>query len=107
MPDGAAAAFGPYIWLIMLAIYILGLTLVVLLMRPRLVIYNMTADQLRPVLSKVASELDDQVRWAGDCLVLPQLGTQLHLEPSAGMRWNLPPVQTTRDSPSGIQSYCT
>ena len=86
LPEAAAITFGPYVWLIMIALYALALTLLVLLMRPRLIVYNITHDQLRPLLASVASELDKQVRWAGDCLVLPGLAVQLTLEPSAGMR---------------------
>ena len=86
LPEAAAITFGEYVWLIMIALYALGLALVVLLMRPRLIVYNITTDQLRPILAAAASELDKQVRWAGDCLVLPSLGVQLTVEPSAGLR---------------------
>src|SRR5262245_5511895 len=39
-----------YIWLILLLIYLLALTLGVLLGKPRIVVYNVSLDQLRPVL---------------------------------------------------------
>jgi hypothetical protein len=86
LPETAAAAFGSYVWLVLLAMYGLGVTMLVLLGRPRLVVYNATVDELRPVLADVALELDAEARWAGDTLVLPQLGVQLHLEPFAAMR---------------------
>ncbi len=80
-PERAVEQFGEWVWAMLLALYILGLVLVVLLMRPRLVIYNTTTEQLRPVLTQVASRLDPEARWAGENLVLPQLGVNLHLEP--------------------------
>ena len=52
----------------------------VLLARPRLVIYNMSAEELHPVLAEVASRLDPAARWAGSQLSLPRLGVQLHLD---------------------------
>jgi hypothetical protein len=86
LPAAAASRFGPFVWLLLLAFYGLCLTLLVLLMRPRLVIYNVTTDQLRPILASVVAELDNEARWAGDSLVLPQLGVQLHVEPLANLR---------------------
>ena len=53
LPGAAANRFGGYVWLLLLAFYALCLTLWVLLLRPRLVIYNATAEQLRPVLAGV------------------------------------------------------
>lgn len=86
LPSAAAARFGAFVWLLLLSFYGLCLTLVVLLHRPRLVIYNVTVDQLRPALAGVVAELDKEARWAGDCLVLPNLGVQLNLEPMAMLR---------------------
>jgi hypothetical protein len=86
LPEAAANRFGGYVWVLLLAFYGLCLTLWVLLLRPRLVIYNATAEQLRPILAGVVAELDKEARWAGESLVLPQLGVQLHVEPFGGMR---------------------
>jgi hypothetical protein len=62
------------------------LVLILLLLRPRLIIYNMPADQLRPILANLASDLDVEARWAGDSLALPKLGVNLHLETFGAMR---------------------
>jgi hypothetical protein len=86
LPEAAAFRFGPWVWVLMLSFYFLCLTLLVLLARPRLVVYNVTAEQLRPVLADVVSRLDKEFRWAGDCLVLPELGVQLHVEPMPLLR---------------------
>ena len=86
LPEKAAVEFGPFVWVLLLALYFLGLLLVVLLIRPRLVIYNTTGEQLRPVLAEVVARLDSDARWAGDSLTMPQLGVQLHVEPLIVMK---------------------
>src|SRR5690606_36270803 len=66
MPQAAAERFGGYVWLLLLTFYSLVLSLTVLLMRPRLIIYNIPRDQLRAILAQVLNGLDPDVRWAGD-----------------------------------------
>ena len=85
-PEAAAISFKGYVWLLLLAFYALCLVLVLLLMRPRLVIYNISVDQLRSILGDLVEQLDAGARWAGDSLVLPSLGVQLHVEGVASMR---------------------
>lgn len=85
-PEVAVERFGGYVWLLLMGLYALLVVLLALLLRPRLVLYNMTAEQLRPTLASVVSELDPDARWAGECLVLPRLGVQLYLEPFLAMR---------------------
>lgn len=80
LPAAASNRFGGYVWLLLLSFYALCLTLLVLLMRPRLVIYNANPEQLRSILAEVVSRLDKKARWAGDNLVLPELNVQLHVE---------------------------
>jgi len=79
-PEAASAEFGRYVWLFLLMFYWLCVWLAVLLARPRLVVYNISAEQLRPVLAEAARAIDPRARWAGDSLSLPTLGVQLHLE---------------------------
>jgi hypothetical protein len=86
LPEAATNRFGGYVWLLLLAFYGLCLTLLVLLLRPRLVIYNANPEQLRAILAEVVAKLDDEARWAGDSLVLPKLGVQLHVELFGAMR---------------------
>jgi hypothetical protein len=78
--EEAAVWYGGWVWAIMLAAYALLVVLVILLLRPRLVIYNITLEQLRPLLADVVARLDTEARWAGESLIMPQLGLQLHLE---------------------------
>ncbi len=79
-PVSASISFGGYVWLFLISLYAFFVISVLLALRPRLVIYNISADELRPVLANVVAELDCQVRWAGDALSLPQLGVQLYVE---------------------------
>lgn len=86
LPAAASTRFGGVAWVLLLIFYALCLTLTVLLMRPRLVIYNTNPEQLRSILAEVVSRLDREARWAGDNLVLPELGVQLHVEIFGAMR---------------------
>jgi hypothetical protein len=86
LPENAAQQLGAYVWLLLLAMYVLGVFLLVLMLRPRLVIHNMTVESLRPILAEAVSELDGDARWVGDSLILPRLGVQLHIEPFYAMR---------------------
>jgi len=79
-PERVSAEFGSYVWLFLLAFYWLWVGLAVLLSRPRLVIYNISEEELRPVLAAAARTIDPQARWAGDSLYLPKMEVQLHLE---------------------------
>ena len=85
-PEEATSEFGSYVLLLLLALYWLCLWLTIMLSRPRLVIYNISGEELRPVLSETARAIDPQARWAGDSLSLPGLGIQLHLETFEIMR---------------------
>lgn len=85
-PQAATAEFGNYIWPILIAFYWLWVSLAVLTARPRLVVYNTSAQELRPVLAEAVAPLDPEARWAGDSLHLPRLGIQLHLDEFPLMR---------------------
>ncbi|NQU24062.1 MAG: hypothetical protein HQ567_22495 [Candidatus Nealsonbacteria bacterium] len=85
-PQAAAATFGTFVWVLLLTFYALCVLMVLLLLRPRLIIYNVSADQLRPILAELVEDLDPDARWAGDTLVLPGLGIQLHVDNAAPIR---------------------
>jgi hypothetical protein len=80
MPMSPALRYGAYVWYLMLALYALCATLLILATRPRLVVYNTTLEELRPVLAAVVNQLDANARWAGHCVCLPGLRIELHLE---------------------------
>ena len=68
------------------SLYGLLLVLVLLMLRPRLIVYNISAEQLRSILAETVARLDTAARWAGDSLSMPNLGVQLHLDAQAAMR---------------------
>jgi hypothetical protein len=74
------------VWLLLITCYVLFLTLYVLMSRPRIVIYNVSPEQLRPVLADVFGALEPEARWAGDAAFLPNLGVQLHVEANPVLR---------------------
>lgn len=85
-PEAATREFGNLIWLVLLVFYWLWLLLIVLLSRPRLVVYNISMEELHPLLADAAGRLDPDARWAGSHLTLPNLGVQLHLDSFDVMR---------------------
>ncbi len=79
-PEGAAVRFGAWVWLLLFAFYGLCVAMVVLLMRPRIVVYNTTMEQLRPILASTVAQMDSKARWTSDSLLIPSLNVHLHLE---------------------------
>ena len=80
LPEAAAAAYGGWVWAMMLGCYALCVVFIALMLRPRLVIYNITLDQLLPVLEETIARLDPQVRTVGNMIISPALGVQLSVE---------------------------
>jgi hypothetical protein len=105
MPEEAAVRFHGYVWVLLLAFYSLCFQLWILLARPRLVIYNLSAEELRPILQQLGPKLDSDAQWAGDHLLLPNRGVQLEIEEFAAMR-NLTLVAASRgQSYSGWRQF--
>jgi hypothetical protein len=61
----------PWTVILLLTLFVLLVALGALVSRPRLVIYNITLDQLRPLLADVVGSLDASARWAGSTAALP------------------------------------
>jgi hypothetical protein len=85
-PDAATVELGNFVWLFLAAFYLLWVTLAAMLCRPRLVVYNLSAEELRLVLSEAVRNLDNAGRWAGDNLTLPTIGVHGYVEAFAWMR---------------------
>lgn len=85
-PEAIAAELGNVVWLFCLAFYWGWLALAVLVMRPRLVVYNASLEELRPAVAEAIAQADPEARWAGDSVACPRLGVQLHLEGFGVMR---------------------
>jgi hypothetical protein len=72
-------AFGAAPWAMgmLLSLFVLIVASGILVTRPRLVIYNITLEQLRPILAELANGLDPSARWAGESVALPARGLQV------------------------------
>ncbi len=80
MPLEAAAQFGAYVWLLMGGFYALSLILAIILSRPRLVVYGITPEQLRPFLEETVRRLDGEASFAGQAVNLPLVRIGFHVE---------------------------
>jgi uncharacterized membrane protein len=100
-PVAAAMLYGPFVWLLLLLLYAMCVVLCLLALRPRLVLYNITTDKLRPLLAEVVERLDENARWAGDALSLPGLGAQLYVEGFGAMRTVTLASAGRRQNPGG------
>lgn len=86
LPQASVVRYGPFVWVMVLTFYGLAVCMCLLMLRPRLVIYNISADKLHPILAEAVARLDSDARWAGDSLVLPNLSVQLSIDSFLSMR---------------------
>jgi hypothetical protein len=86
VPHSALSVFGPWAWVLLIALYMLFSLLIGISCRPRLVIYNLSSEQLKSVLGRLVAQLDPDARWAGDSVELPNLGIQLSIDKRNAMR---------------------
>ncbi len=80
MPLDAASHYGQAVWLLLGGFYALCLVLLLLVSRPRLVVYNVSAERLRAALSEVAKRLDPDATWIGSTLSMPLVHVQLQVD---------------------------
>lgn len=85
MPQEAASRFGQLVWLLLIAFYALGLTLIIMLSRLRLIVYNISPEGLRLALDAAARRIDSDTIWVGRSVSLPLARVHLHVE-------NFPPL---------------
>ena len=95
------------LWRMLLPLVLVALVacLAVLASRPRLVVSNITLEQLRPVVAQVAIGLDPAARWAGETVALPGRDVQVHLDGRGGMRSVSLVAVGTRTSPEGWAEF--
>jgi len=86
LPESTAFRFGGYVWLMLGCFYLLSLVLLTMMGQPRIVIYNSNTEAVRQALSRVAREMDEEARWAGDSVVLPTIGMQLCMQQYVTLR---------------------
>ena len=76
----------PWSWPVLAFLFALCVAICVLVSRPRMVVYNITVEQFRPLVAEVVSALDPKARWAGESAALPDRGFQLHIEGNGPLR---------------------
>ena len=86
LPAPSTIYFGPYLWLLLAGFYGMSLLLVVLVQRPRINVYNISGEQFHHVLPGLAVRLDADARFAGDCLLMPNLKVQLQVDRFSPLR---------------------
>lgn len=85
-PPDLLLRLGPYYWLLLLLMYGSAVSLWILFLRPRVVVYNIAAEHLRGIVSTIAVRHDPAARWAGNALEMPQARLLLRLEPFPAFR---------------------
>ncbi len=85
-PAQAAARWHAWVWLALFVLYGMGLLMLLLSCKPRLIAYGMDGEQFIAALLNAAREIDDQAHWNGEVLTLPTAVMQLALEPSGTLR---------------------
>jgi len=91
----------PWSWPVLAVLFALCVAVCVLVSRPRMVVYNITVDQFRPLVAEVVSSLDPTARWAGESAALPERGFQLHIEGNGSLRTVSVVNVGERSSPEG------
>ncbi len=102
LPSSVAGAWR---WGLGLACFALVAVTVQLAMRPRLIVYNVSLEQLRPIVAQVATALDPAARWAGETVALPGRDVQVHLDGRGGMRSVSLVTLGSRTSPEGWAEF--
>lgn len=80
------AGGAPWGWPVLAFLFALCVAVCLLVSRPRLVVYNISVEQFRPLVAEVVSALDPRARWAGESAALPDRGFQLHIEGNGPLR---------------------
>ncbi|MDX1963302.1 MAG: hypothetical protein SFX18_09125 [Pirellulales bacterium] len=80
LPANTITRFGPYVWVLVLALYVLVTILAMLLAPPSLIVTNISSEVLRPLVAEIVGKMDPLCSWAGECVNLPQVGMQLRCE---------------------------
>ena len=84
-PNAAASRFQfvVVVWLLLLALWFLGLTLVALSQRPRVIIYGGRGRQVRDALEQIVRHMDPQAIFLGNLVRLPERQMQFEIEDRA------------------------
>ncbi len=79
-PPSAIERWHAWVWLFLIGLYVLGLILILLSSKPRLIAYGLDPIQFRSVLMESARKVDENSHWSADVLSMPTSGMQLAVE---------------------------
>jgi hypothetical protein len=96
---------GRWGWMLLVIVGLTALAVGVLASRPRIVVYNVSLEQMRPIVAEVVLGLDPSTRWAADTAALPSRGIQVHVERGA-MRCVSLVALGPRPSPEAWGEFC-
>ncbi len=82
-PKAAAMVLGPKVWIMLFLLYVLGVLMVILAAKPRLIVYGLDEEELEEHLRALLAELDPQAEWLGENVQSGVLGISALVE-SAG-----------------------
>jgi hypothetical protein len=85
-PPQAVERWHAWVWVMLFCLYVLGLSLILLSGKPRLIAYGLNHLQFRDVLFQSAKLVDDQSHWSADVLSMPGSSMQLALEATGSSR---------------------
>lgn len=86
LPEPARIRFGFFVWLLVAVLYVLCVILLTMLVRPRLVIYNMTLQQLGPVLTAMMERMGWKYDWSGNIVTISHLKVQCEIDSFSSFR---------------------
>jgi hypothetical protein len=87
-PTHAASIWPGWVWVPMFGLYILGVLVLTMWSRPRLIAYGMSKQQFQQLLLNAAQSIDPNASWFGEVLSLPNCGLQLSAESTLGHHVN-------------------
>lgn len=75
-----ALGTSPWAAAMLLLVFAIVVACGILAARPRLVVYNVSLDQIRPLVAEVVASIDQAARWAGETVALPGRELQVHMD---------------------------
>lgn len=85
-PVQAASRWHQWVWLALIMLYALGVLLILISSKPRLIAYGLDLSQFRTALEDAAKSVDEQAYWEGDVLNMPGSTIQLAIDPTSTSR---------------------
>lgn len=86
LPQAGMIRFGNNVWYPMAILYLFGTTWLLLLNRPRLILYNLGQDKFSALMESVVERKKWSVRWHGNILQINEIEIQFEILPSVSMK---------------------